>query len=348
MSTLLEKLKKNSKLELTAVLSNSTVFNKKDDIVTDVPMLNVALSGDLERGLTSGLTVLAGPSKHFKTSFGLIMVASYLRQYPDAAILFYDSEFGSPLDYWKTFGIDTDKVIHSPIRNIEELKFDLMNQLANIAKGDKILIFIDSVGNLASKKEVEDALNEKSVADMTRAKAFKSLFRMVTPYLHLNDIPLICVGHTYKTQDMYPKDVLSGGTGIYYSADTVWILGRQQDKDAEGLNGYNFVINVDKSRFVREKSKVPVSVSFARGIEKYSGLLDVALEGGFVVKPSMGWYSIKGSQKKSREADTYTTEFWDPILASQEFKDYVRSKYKLGMGAVNTDTPSIKDDDEEN
>jgi len=348
MSTLLEKLKKNSKLELTAVLSNSTVFNKKDDIVTDVPMLNVALSGDLERGLTSGLTVLAGPSKHFKTSFGLIMVASYLRQYPDAAILFYDSEFGSPLDYWKTFGIDTDKVIHSPIRNIEELKFDLMNQLANIAKGDKILIFIDSVGNLASKKEVEDALNEKSVADMTRAKAFKSLFRMITPYLHLNDIPLICVGHTYKTQDMYPKDVLSGGTGIYYSADTVWILGRQQDKDAEGLNGYNFVINVDKSRFVREKSKVPVSVSFARGIEKYSGLLDVALEGGFVVKPSMGWYSIKGSQKKSREADTYTTEFWDPILASQEFKDYVRSKYKLGMGAVNTDTPSIKDDDEEN
>jgi len=348
MSTLLEKLKKNSKLELTSVLSNSTVFNKKDDIATDVPMLNVALSGDLERGLTSGLTVLAGPSKHFKTSFGLIMVASYLRQYPDAAILFYDSEFGSPLDYWKTFGIDTDKVIHSPIRNIEELKFDLMNQLANIAKGDKILIFIDSVGNLASKKEVEDALNEKSVADMTRAKAFKSLFRMITPYLHLNDIPLICVGHTYKTQDMYPKDVLSGGTGIYYSADTVWILGRQQDKDAEGLNGYNFVINVDKSRFVREKSKVPVSVSFARGIEKYSGLLDVALEGGFVVKPSMGWYSIKGSQKKSREADTYTTEFWDPILASQEFKDYVRSKYKLGMGAVNTDTPSIKDDDEEN
>jgi len=310
-------------------------------------MLNVALSGDLEHGLTSGLTVLAGPSKHFKTSFGLIMVASYLRQYPDAAILFYDSEFGSPFDYWKTFGIDTSKVIHSPIRNVEELKFDIMNQLANISKGDKIMIFIDSVGNLASKKEVEDALNEKSVADMTRAKAFKSLFRMVTPYLHLNDIPLLCVGHTYKTQDMYPKDVLSGGTGIYYSADTVWILGRQQDKDAEGLNGYNFVINVDKSRFVREKSKVPVSVSFARGIEKYSGLLDVALEGGFVVKPSMGWYSIKDSQKKHREADTYTKEFWDPILTSQEFKDYIRSKYKLGMGAVNLNTPSIKDDDEE-
>lgn len=347
MSTLLEKLKKNSKLDLTSVLADSKVFNKKDDIPTDVPMLNVALSGDLEHGLTSGLTVLAGPSKHFKTSFGLIMVASYLRQYPDAAVLFYDSEFGSPLDYWKTFGIDTNRVIHSPIRNIEELKFDLMNQLSNIEKGEKIMIFIDSVGNLASKKEVEDALNEKSVADMTRAKAFKSLFRMVTPYLHLNDIPLLCVGHTYKTQDMYPKDVLSGGTGIYYSADTVWILGRQQDKDAEGLNGYNFVINVDKSRFVREKSKVPISVSFANGIEKYSGLLEVALEGGFVTKPSMGWYQAKGDTKKQREADTYTQAFWQPILDSKEFKEYIRGRYKLGMGAVNTTTPSIKDDDDE-
>ena len=346
MSTLLSKLKKNSKLDLSSVLSESKVFNKKDDIVTDVPMLNVALSGDIDHGLTSGLTVLAGPSKHFKTSFGLIMVASYLRKYPDSAVLFYDSEFGSPLDYWKTFGIDTDRVMHSPIRNIEELKFDLMNQLSNIEKGEKILIFIDSVGNLASKKEVEDALNEKSVADMTRAKAFKSLFRMVTPYLHLNDIPLLCVGHTYKTQDMYPKDVLSGGTGIYYSADTVWILGRQQDKDAEGLNGYNFVINVDKSRFVREKSKVPISVSFANGIEKYSGLLEIAVEGGFVTKPSMGWYQAKGSQKKNREADTYTQEFWQPILDSQEFKDYIRSRFKLGNPAP-ASAPSIVDDEDD-
>lgn len=347
MSTLLEKLKKNSKLDLTSVLSESKVFNKRDDVATDVPMLNVALSGDTEHGLTNGLTVLAGPSKHFKTSFGLIMVASYLKRYEDAVVLFYDSEFGSPLDYWKTFGIDTNRVIHSPIRNIEELKFDLMSQLNNVEKGEKILIFIDSVGNLASKKEVEDALNEKSVADMTRAKAFKSLFRMVTPYLHLNDIPLICVGHTYKTQDMYPKDVLSGGTGIYYSADTVWILGRQQDKDAEGLNGYNFVINVDKSRFVREKSKIPIYVSFANGIEKYSGLLEVALEGGFVTKPSMGWYQAKDSQRKCRESDTYNKEFWDPILQSKEFKDYVRSRYKLGLGGVNNTAPSIKDDEDE-
>jgi hypothetical protein len=222
-----------------------------------------------------------------------------------------------------------------------------MKQLDGIEKTDKVIIMIDSVGNLASKKEVEDAMNEKSVGDMTRAKAFKSLFRMVTPHLAMKDIPLVAIGHTYKTQDMYPKDVLSGGTGLYYSANTVWILGRQQDKGDEGIEGYHFVINVDKSRFVKEKSKVPISVSFANGVEKYSGLLDVALEGGFVTKPSMGWYAKKGDETKYREKDTYNKEFWNGILDSKEFKAYIRQRYTLGVdGQSNTSNISIIDEDE--
>ncbi len=345
MSSLLAKLKKNSRIESSATLEDSQIFNQSPSIPTDVPMINVALSGDLEKGLTSGLTVLAGPSKHFKTSFALIMIAAYMKKYPESVVLFYDSEFGSPQAYFKTFGIDTSRVLHCPILNVEDLKFDLMKQLDGIEKSDKVIIMIDSVGNLASKKEVEDALNEKSVADMTRAKAFKSLFRMVTPHLAMKDIPLVAVGHTYKTQDMYPKDVLSGGTGLYYSANTVWILGRQQDKGDEGIEGYHFVINVDKSRFVKEKSKVPISVSFANGVEKYSGLLDVALEGGFVTKPSMGWYAKKGDDAKFREKDTYNKEFWQDILDSKEFKDYIRQRYTLGIDGQHY-SPAIIDDDE--
>jgi RecA/RadA recombinase len=345
MSSLLAKLKKNSRIDSSATLDESKFFNQGDNnIPTDVPMINVALSGDLDKGLTSGLTVLAGPSKHFKTSFALIMVAAYMRKHPESIVLFYDSEFGSPQAYFKTFGIDTSRVLHCPIMNVEDLKFDIMKQLDGIEKSDKVIIMIDSVGNLASKKEVEDAMNEKSVADMTRAKAFKSLFRMVTPHLSMKDIPIVAIGHTYKTQDMYPKDVLSGGTGLYYSANTVWILGRQQDKDENGLQGYHFVINVDKSRFVKEKSKVPISVSFANGVEKYSGLLDVCVEGGFVIKPTQGWYQKKGDTVKYREKDTYTAEFWKDILESKDFKDYIRTRYTLG-GEGQSGLTSIVDDE---
>ena len=119
-------------------------------IPTEVPMINVALSGDTKGGLAPGLTVLAGPSKHFKTSFALIMASAYLKKYKDAVLLFYDSEFGSPQTYFETFGIDTTRVLHTPITNVEELKFDLIGQLEALERDDKVCVVIDSVGNLAS------------------------------------------------------------------------------------------------------------------------------------------------------------------------------------------------------
>ena len=153
----MNKLKKNSKVAHTAVLSESEFFQEREITTLDVPMLNVALSGSLRGGLASGLTVLAGPSKHFKTSFALKMAAEFLKSDPDAVMLFYDSEFGSPQSYFETFGIDVNRVLHTPITNVEELKFDLINQLENLDKADKVIVVIDSIGNLASKKELEDA-----------------------------------------------------------------------------------------------------------------------------------------------------------------------------------------------
>ena len=259
-------------------------------VKTNVPMINVALSGDVDGGLTSGLTVLAGPSKHFKTSFALLMASAYLKEHEDAVLLFYDSEFGSPQSYFETFGIDTSRVLHTPITDVEQLKFDIVGQLDNLDRDDKVCVVIDSIGNLASKKELEDALNEKSVADMSRAKALKGLFRMVTPYLTMKDIPLLAINHTYQEMGLFPKAIVSGGTGIYYSADSIWIVGRRQNKTGKEVTGYDFVINLEKSRFVKEKSKVPISVSWDGGIECYSGLLDVGLVGNYVAKPSNGWY----------------------------------------------------------
>lgn len=334
--SLIQKLKKNSTIADTEILFSSKFFTKKDMIPTIVPAINVALSGRLDGGFVPGITMWAGPSKHFKSMFSLLMAKAYIDKYKDAAILFYDSEFGTPINYFETFGIDMKRVIHTPVKDVEELKFDIMNQLKEIERGEHIIIVIDSIGNLASKKEVEDALDQKAVADMTRAKQIKSLFRMVTPHLTLKDIPMVVVNHTYKTMEMYAKDVVGGGTGSYYSADNIFILGRQQEKDGTELTGYNFIINVEKSRYVREKSKIPISVTFDDGISRWSGLLDMALESGHVVKPSNGWYSrvnIKTGEvedKKYRLDDTDTKEFWLSILTDPTFAEYVQKKYAVG------------------
>jgi len=333
--SVMDKLKKNSKLKNTEVLSESKFFNEKDMTPTDVPMINVALSGSIDGGLAPGLTVLAGPSKHFKTSFALIMAAAYLKQHKDAVMLFYDSEFGSPQAYFEQFDVDTSRVLHTPITNVEELKFDLIGQLEELDRNDKVIVVIDSIGNLASKKELEDAMNEKSVADMSRAKALKGLFRMATPYLAMKNIPLLAVNHTYQEIGLFPKAIVSGGTGIYYSADNIWILGRQQDKKGTEIQGYHFVINVEKSRYVKEKSKIPITVSWDGGVRNYSGLLDVALAGSYITKPSNGWFARvdQGTGEvgsKVRYDQTLEKEFWDPIFAETDFKEFIKKQYTIG------------------
>lgn len=341
--SLIDRIRKNSTIKETAILSESKFFDSEDTTTTSVPALNIALSGDVNGGFGSGLTVIAGPSKHFKTSFTLLMMKSYLDKHKDAIALFYDSEFGSPQSYFESFGIDITRVVHTPVANIEELKFDIMHQLEEIKRGDKVFIALDSAGNIASKKEVDDALEGKSTADMSRAKQLKSLFRMVTPQLTIKKLPMVVVNHTYQTQEMYSKTIVSGGTGIYYSASTIFVVGRQQEKDGTEVSGYNFVINIEKSRFSREKSKIPVTVLHDRGISKWSGLLDMAIESGHVIKPSMGWYSRVNKEtgeiedKKYRAKDTDSKEFWSDILKSPSFQEWVRSQYQIANGSIITD-----------
>ena len=147
--SIMDKLKKNSKIKETSILADSKFFTEKDMVPTDVPMMNVALSGSIDGGLAPGLTVLAGPSKHFKTSFALLMAAAYLKKHDDAVLLFYDSEFGSQQSYFETFGIDTSRVLHTPIVDVEQLKFDLVGQLDNIERKDNVIVVIDSIGNLS-------------------------------------------------------------------------------------------------------------------------------------------------------------------------------------------------------
>ena len=346
--SLLDKLVKNSTIKATAPITESKVYGKKDMAPTPVPMVNVALSGRIDGGISPGLLVLAGPSKHFKSAFALLMAAAYLKKHDDAVLLFYDSEFGTPQAYFESFGIDMQRTVHTPITNVEELKFDIAQQMDQIEKNDKVIVVIDSVGNLASKKEVEDALDGKSVADMSRAKALKSLFRIVTPHLNLKDIPLIAVNHTYQEIGLFPKAIVSGGTGIYYSADAIWIIGRQQDKVGTEIQGYHFVINIEKSRHVKEKSKIPISVSWDGGIQKWSGLMEVAEKGGYVRKPKVGWYEAVDpatgeilSDKLLRAKEIVDNpQFWDKIFKQTDFVDFIKNAFTVGGNAI------LKDDEE--
>jgi RecA/RadA recombinase len=289
----------------------------------------LAFSGDIDGGFATGLTIFAGASKSFKTMLGLLCMKAYMDKFKDAVCLFYDSEFGTPPDYLKAFKIDTSRIIHIPIEHVEQLKFDIVKRLEEIERGDHVFIFVDSLGNLASKKEVEDAADQKSVADMSRAKAIRSLLRIITPHLSMKELPCVMINHVYQTMEMYAKTVIPGGTAVTYAANQIFVISKSQEKDGTELAGYKFTINIEKSRFVREKSKLPFTVNFEGGIKKWSGLLDLALETGHVVKPSNGWYQAVGSDQKYREKDTHSPGFWNPIFESTDFKDAARKRFQL-------------------
>jgi hypothetical protein len=455
-------------LKGTTLLSKSDLMIDPNFIKTRVPLINVALCGDIEGGLSYGFNQIAGPSRHFKTSFGLVMVKAFLDKDPENMVVFYDSEFGAKQQYLTNFGIDGSRVVYIPIMNIEELKFDIASKLEALEKDAKVMFFIDSIGNLPSKKEIEDAIAEKSAADMTRAKQLKSLGRIVTPQLNYKRIPLIAINHTYKTMEMFSKDVVSGGcvlagtkiimangdikniedvivgeyvktkdgdqkvthtwnpetleeghtdcleivldddfevvctkkhkffvngewveaqnlklgdtvdglesrrvklisnvgkkdvydisvdvsesyvlengifshnTGVQYSSDIVWIIGRSQDKnDTTGeMDGYYFTINIDKSRFVKEKSKFAIRVGWEGGIARWSGMADLAEEFD-IIKSGRGAKNKKIWEFVDKDGVVHETfdsevdvddEFWERIIKETKIGELISKKFKI-------------------
>lgn len=314
-------------------MGESKIFGKNEIVPTDIPMLNVALYGNFAGGLSPGMLQIVGDSKMFKTGFSLVLAKAFQDKYEDGVILFYDSEFGSPPQYFENLGLDMNRVIHTPIQDIEELKFDLVSQMDNFERGDHVMIIIDSIGGLASKKEVEDALDQKSVADMTRAKAMNSLFRIITPKLVIKHIPLLAVNHVYdEIGPMYPKKIVKGGKQNYLSSNDIWIVSRRQDKDqkTKEINGYDFVITIEKSRYVKEQSKIPITVSWENGIFKYSGLFELAMEAGLITSPTKGWYKIGNSETNVRKSEIEEDdELLSSLLEDDYFKEFVEEKYKV-------------------
>jgi hypothetical protein len=154
----------------------------------------------------------------------------------------------------------------------------------------------------------------------------------------------------YKELGLYPKAIVSGGTGIMYSANQVFIISKAQEKVKDELAGWKFTINIEKSRFVREKAKMAFSVLYGTGIQKWSGLFELAMESGHIIKPKVGWYQLidpetgEISEKNYREAEVQTNdEFFENLIKNSAFKEFVEKKYKL---SESSSQESLKDEDD--
>lgn len=324
------------------MLDKSDYFDKEVICQTPVPIVNIMHGGSLAGGLTPGITMVVGDSRTFKTNFCLLQVAAYLAHNPDAICIFIDCEFGAT-KYFSQFGIDETRVIHVPVEDIEEIKFQLVRMLDELTPEDKAIFFVDSVSQVASKKEISNSLEGNEAQDMTRARELNSLWRMIGPKLNLRRIPLYAINSFYTSMGAkggaLDTSVIKGGKQGFLSSDSIFFVTRSQEKEDKELMGWNFNYYALKSRAVKERSCFTLTVLYEGGIDKYSGLLELAREAGYVDMPTSGWYSrnaLSGiaDDKKWRKGDMSCAEFWDPILASPGFDNFIKHKYVLEGSAM--------------
>ena len=355
---LMDKLLKNSKIESVERLLDSQILNEKPSAQTRVKLINVALSGKIDGGVpgSGGCTLICGPSRHYKSSYGLIAIKGLLDAYPDGVCLYYNNEFGIKKPYFENAGIDMNRVIHCPVENLEKFKFDIVAQLEELTVDDKVIIFFDSFGGAASKKELSDAIEEKSSADYTRSKTIKGIMRMITPYLYMKNIPFIGIAHTYVDMNSYggSKQIVGGGTGLYYNPDAIWIVGKSQVKEGEEKVGSTFTINIEKSRFVKEGSKIPIVVRWDSGIANYSGFAELAKEFGIVQDGRRGKsFTLQYTKIDGTTIDTLLKRndedevFWETVLKETDLAYKIEKYYSIPTPKPISDTNDDIEDDEE-
>lgn len=349
-SSLMAKMLKSAG-KTASVLSSSDFAEKQVLCTTTVPMVNVMLSGALDGGLKPGLTQVVGDSRTFKSNFCLLLVKAYLDKYPDAICIFLDNEFGAA-QYFKPMGIDPNRVIHIPVTDIEDLKQRTVAMLEDVAAGEKVIFFLDSLSQIASLKETNDAIEGKVVADMTRAKMINSYMRIITPRITMKNLPFLFINNYYDdTTNQYAEPILKGGKQAFLSSDTIYFVTRSQVKDADKvLKGWSFNYNVMKSRTVKEKSKFSIEVLYSGGINEDSGLFDAAMEFGFVAAPKQGWYQINldGLRKETlvrRKEIEENPAFFKALIANADFKKAVHDKYALEAGEMFESKLEIIDDE---
>lgn len=231
-----------------SVMSNDTTSSVKDYLNTGNYILNAAFSGSILKGIPTNRTVvLSGESCTGKT----YLLLNICREAQKAGyfIVYYDSENAVDPEIAKTFGIDLDNIRYEPVATIQQFRTSitslteyLISQKKEGKEIPRILFALDSAGNLASDKEVEDAASGSDKADMTRSKIMKSLFRILMVRMGYLGSTLICTNHIYKTIDLFSKNVQSGGCLTYGTKVKLWngeYINIQDIQEGDNLMGLN-------------------------------------------------------------------------------------------------------------
>jgi len=295
MSDFLSSMVKSSGNKYASLVSDGLDGSDVGGFVdTGCYMLNGLLSADIYGGLPNNkILALAGESSTGKTYFTLGIVSKFLRDNPEAVVLYFDSEQAVTSEMFKNRGIDPKRVGVFPVSTIEEFRHQaitIVDKYLALPKEDQkpTMVVLDSLGMLSTSKEMNDTAEGKETRDMTRAQIIKSTFRVLTVKLGIAKIPMIMTNHTYQVVGAYvPMSEMGGGTGLKYAASTIVYLSKKKDKNADGQVVGNIIhCKLYKGRFTKENKQIDVRLNYDSGLDPYYGLVDIAISAGIFKKNS--------------------------------------------------------------
>ena len=345
---LLKDLAKASGNDLAGVVSDGIVAGDVDGYIdTGSYIFNALVSGDINRGIPSNkITALAGESATGKTFFALGMVQKFLEDNPEGNVVYFESESALTQEMLEERGVDTNRILLVPVTTIEEFRTQAVNIIDGFEKqrkGDEKLFFVlDSLGMLSTIKETEDIGSGKNVRDMTKAQVIKGTFRVLTLKLGKVGIPMIVTNHTYDViGSMFPQKEMGGGSGLKYAASSIIYLSKKKEKDGTEVIGNIIHCKNQKSRLTVENKMVDVRLTYDKGLDRYYGLLDLALKYGIFKQTSTRIELPDGTTQFGKTINNNPEKYFTEEVLTQ-LNECAKKEFKYGREEViDTETGEV-------
>ena len=349
MSDFLKDIIKETGNEYASLVSDGASGDVDSFIDTGSYIFNALLGGSIHRGLPSNkITAIAGESATGKTFFVLGMCKNFLDKNPDGGVIFFESESAITKEIIEERGIDSTRMVVMPVTTVQEFRHQSLTVLEKYSQQDKkekkpLLLVLDSLGMLSTTKEIEDTQDGKETKDMTRAQIVKAAFRVLTLKLGKAKVPLIITNHTYDViGSMFPQKEMGGGSGLKYAASSIVYLSKRKEKDGTEIIGNIIHCKNYKSRLTKENKVVDVRLTYDKGLDRYYGLLDLALKHNIFKQVSTRIELPDGTKTFGKTINNDPTKYFTKEILEQ--LDGVCSKeFKYGDG-VEADTETSQAD----
>jgi RecA/RadA recombinase len=350
MTSILKDLIKASGNEYASIVSEGVAAGDVDDFIdTGSHIFNALLSGSLYGGLPSNkITAIAGESATGKTYFALGMVRQFLEDHSDSAVIYFESESAISKDMIESRGIDSSRVVIVPVVTVQQFRNQAISILDKYmdtpkSKRPKMMFCLDSLGMLSTTKEIEDTAEGKETKDMTRAQITKGAFRVLTLKLGRVGIPMIVTNHTYDViGSMFPQKEMGGGSGLKYAASSIIYLSKKKEKEGTEIIGNIIHCKNAKSRMTVENRMVDVRLSYDKGLDRYYGLLDMALAFDVFTKEGTRVKLPNGKTEFGKTINNNPEKFFTPDVMEQ-LETHAQGYFKYGTSENRTDDTQESD-----